>query len=341
MSNTIKGFVELNNKRVLFVTTKNLDYIRNTQEINLLQKATDELTVIGSGSMSYPIRLIKVWCALFFASFRKYDVVFVGFAPQLIIPIFGKRMRRSKCKIYEDFFVSLYDTMCCDRNKFRPDSLLGRWMHRIDERTLCAADRVICDTKAHGEFFVREFGVDEKLLSVLYLEANWEIYRIKGINREETVKRVLGSVDDKAPIVLFFGSVLPLQGADIVYEAMTKLVAVGGYTCIFVGPRKNLKSISFCNDIYHINWLKQEDLAALIEVSDLCLAGHFNADIDKAKRTIPGKAFIYEVMGKTMILGESPANREYFTEDQRHLFVPMSDADAIVDAVCKATKHRL
>lgn len=76
-------------------------------------------------------------------------------------------------------------------------------------------------------------------------------------------------------------------------------------------------------------------------MSDLCLAGHFNADIDKAKRTIPGKAFIYEVMGKTMILGESPANREYFTEDQRHLFVPMSDADAIVSAVCKAAELRL
>lgn len=42
-----------------------------------------------------------------------------------------------------------------------------------------------------------------------------------------------------------------------------------------------------------------------------------------------------------MILGDNVADREYFADDQRHLFVPMSDADAIVSAVCKATEHRL
>ncbi len=370
MTEVIADYDELNNKKVLYVTTKNLDYIRSTQQIRLLRNATNNLRVIGSESMLYPVRLIKVWCTLLFTSFKQFDVIFVGFAPQLMIPLFGKRMKRSGRKIYEDFFVSLFDTMCCDRRMFMPDSLIGKWMHRIDTLALSVADKVICDTKAHAEFFAHEFGVNDGLLNVLYVEANNEIYKIRGIDRRETIGRILhdhinenlhDSSDNKSrayangndeftdnvesisesKIILYFGSVLPLQGADIVYEAMTKLVAVGGYTCIFVGPRKNLKSISFCKDIYHINWLKQEDLAALIEVSDICLAGHFNADIDKAKRTIPGKAFIYEVMGKTMILGDSPANREYFAEDKRHLFVPMSDADAIVSAVCKAAELRL
>lgn len=335
----ITEYSELNNKSVLFVTTKNLDYIRSTQQISLLRNATKNIRVIGSKSMIYPVRVIKVWCALFFTSFKGYDVIFVGFAPQLMIPLFGKRMKRSGRNIYEDFFVSLYDTMCFDRRKFSPNSVIGKWMHRIDALALSAVDRVICDTKAHAEFFVQEFGANDEMLNVLYVEANREIYKIRGIDRRETLSRILGDhINERiteSKIVLYFGSVLPLQGADVVYEAMTRLAAVGGYTCVFVGPTKNLRGSFFCKDIYHINWLKQEDLAALIEVSDLCLAGHFNADIDKAKRTIPGKAFIYEVMGKTMILGDSPANREHFTEDQRHLFVPMSDADAIVSAVCR------
>ncbi len=335
LSNTVNDLSELNNKKVLYVTTKNLDYIRCTQEIRLLENATKDLSVIGTESMSYPVRLIKVWSALLFTSFKKYDVVFVGFAPQLMIPIFGRRMKRSGCKIYEDFFVSLYDTMCCDRRRFRPDSIVGKWMHRIDERTFLAADKVICDTKAHADYFAREFGTGEESLNVLYLEADNDIYRIHGLDRKETLKRIPGFDDYKKPVVLYFGSVNPHQGTEIVYEAMTKLTAVGGYTCIFVGPRKNLSVPHFCNEIYQIDWLKQEDLAALIEISDICLAGHFNADIGKAKRTIPGKAFIYEAMGKTMVLGDSPANREYFTEDSRHIFVPMSDADAIVDSIRK------
>ncbi len=345
MIEAIAGYDELNNEKVLYVTTKNLDYIRSTQQIRLLRNATKNIRVIGSKSMIYPVRLIKVWCTLLFTSFKQFDAIFVGFAPQLMIPLFGKRMKRSGRKIYEDFFVSLYDTMCFDRRKFRPNSAIGKWMNRIDALALSVADKVICDTKAHAEYFLREFGVNDGLLNVLYVEANKEIYKIRGIERKETLSRILSDhINERiteSKIVLYFGSVLPLQGADVVYEAMTKLTAVGGYTCVFVGPTKNLKSISFCKDIYHINWLKQEDLATLIEVSDLCLAGHFNADIDKAKRTIPGKAFIYEAMGKTMILGDSPANREYFAEDSKHLFVPMSDADAIVKAVCKATEHRL
>ena len=351
----IKGFDELNNRSVMFVTTKNLDYIRNSQEIRLLQSVTKDLHVIGSGSMSYPIRLIKVWCTLLFISFKQYDAVFVGFVPQLIMPLFGKRMKHLGCEIYEDFFVSLYDTMCCDRRKFRPDSVIGKWMHRIDARTLSLADKVICDTKAHTEYFAREFGTIEESLKesgmscngqndmyeVLYLEADREIYKVRRLDRAQTIKDLGLDSISKSKIVIYFGSILPLQGADVVYEAMTKLTAVGGYICVFVGSIKNLNSSLFCKDIYHIDWLKQLDLAALIEVADICLAGHFNADIDKAKRTIPGKAYIYEAMGKKMILGDNSANREFFIEDSRHIFVPMSDADAIVDAVCKATEHGL
>ena len=45
--------------------------------------------------------------------------------------------------------------------------------------------------------------------------------------------------------------------------------------------------------------------------------------MNKAKRTIPGKAYIYQAMGKKMILGDSPANRELFGENEKLLFVTM------------------
>ena len=71
-------------QKVLFITTKNLDYIRNSQEIALLEKHAASVTVIGSFSASYPARLLSVWLRLLFSSFRSYTVVFAGFSPQLI-----------------------------------------------------------------------------------------------------------------------------------------------------------------------------------------------------------------------------------------------------------------
>ena len=47
-------------ERVLFITTKNLDYLRNTQEINLLKKQGKEVLILGSYDRSYIKRLCYV-----------------------------------------------------------------------------------------------------------------------------------------------------------------------------------------------------------------------------------------------------------------------------------------
>ena len=60
-------------KKVLFITTKNLDYIRNTQEINIIKENSKEYKIIGSKEKSYPKRIVTVywnilkiliWCLL-------------------------------------------------------------------------------------------------------------------------------------------------------------------------------------------------------------------------------------------------------------------------------------
>jgi glycosyltransferase involved in cell wall biosynthesis len=146
-------------------------------------------------------------------------------------------------------------------------------------------------------------------------------------------------------IVLYFGSVLPLQGTDIVLEAMRRLVKTGKYICIFIGPvckgisleggKRRDEGYRDSDGILHIDWLPEQKLAELIDISDICLAGHFAADIDKAKRTIPGKAYIYKAMDKPMVLGDNEANRELFAESDRIAYAVMGDPGSIVEAVEK------
>ena len=320
----IKRFEDLSSilsgKRVLFITTKNTDYIRVTQEMELLESLADKVTVIGSPSMSYPKRLLAVYRRLLTQSLSDIDVVFVGFSPQLIMPLFLKKLKKRPVII--DFFISMYDTMVWDRKKFGPGGAVAKFLHRIDERTIKKADYVVCDTKAHGGYFAEEFGVPQDVMHVLYLHANTDIY----YPREKSIKSAVHRV-------LYFGSILNLQGVDVILEAAESFANDEDFEFEIIGPIPESMHPPQANNIHYIDWLSQQELADHIAEADLCLAGHFSKDIMKARRTIPGKAYIYEAMGKPMILGDGPANHELFTEDATHLYVPLGDPVALASRI--------
>ncbi len=329
----------VNGKNVLFITTKNLDYIRNTQEIRLIKEQASSCTVIGSPDKHYFFRLLAVFFSTLTVSAARFDTVFIGFAPQLILPLF--RYKFKKNYIIIDFFISMYDTLCHDRKKIKPGSAAGHFLHFIDRMTLSCADFVICDTNTHGRYFAEEFGVSPDKLYSLYLHADTSIYHPLPDCRPAHLK-------DKF-IVLYFGSVLPLQGTSVVLEAMTLLKENKNLFFYFIGPVKKQRMTGFnrhpyvdksrqalcpvSDNIAYIDWLPQEQLAQYIGQADLCLAGHFHAEIAKAKRTIPGKAYIYKAMEKPMILGDNPANRELFHQNADTVFVEMGSAKALADAI--------
>lgn len=315
----------INEKNVLFITTKRLDYIRNTQEIRLLQKHAARLSIVGADSKSYFFRLLRVYLQLFRTSVKDCDTVFIGFAPQLILPFFAWKLR-GRYRIV-DFFVSLYDTFCCDRRVFRPKGPAGRLLHLLDAYTLRHADAVVCDTKCHGDYFVREFQADPARLHLLYLEADPSIYRPMSVPKPAAAKG--------KHTVLFFGSMLPLQGYDLILDAFYTLRDRTDYFFYFIGPLgkayknkvKDMPNLCLCD------WLVQEELARHIAFSDLCIAGHFSAAAEKAARTIPGKAYIYRAMKKPMILGDTPANHELFHADKNTVFIPVGGSLAIANAI--------
>lgn len=318
----MKGFRDIRDKKILYIATKNSDYLRLTQEIRMLREQGNEVTEIVSSSKSYPKRLMYVYRRLLFTDISGYDMVFAGFAPQLVIPLFRRKLRKKPLVI--DFFISMYDTLCFDRKKFRPGSIPGRILRYIDKKTLAAADMAICDTKAHGRYFCGEFGCPDDKMKVLYLEADTSIY----YPRE--------TPEHKDFTVLYFGSVLPLQGVDVILKAIDLLKDEEGLRFIFVGPLGKDNVPAGENITEYISWLSQDELAEKIASADLCLAGHFSSSIMKAKRTIPGKAYIYHAMGKPMILGDGPANHELFREDGESVyFCKMGDPKALAELILK------
>ena len=306
------------NKKVLFITTKNIDYIRNSQEISCIKKSAQLVKVVGYEDKSYIIRLIKIYIKLLLMPLSKYDFIFVGFAPQLILPFWGFKFK-SKF-IVEDFFISMYDTMINDRKKFRKNSLFAKIFLWLDKITLKSADKIIVDTCAHGEYFVSKLGADKSKINVLYLKADKTIYYPRLSSKADEYNNKF--------VVLYFGSILPLQGVDIIMQCAESMESVSAVFFEIIGPinNKHMSKYRHLKNVKFVPWLSQESLSEKIAAADLCLAGHFNNMIEKASRTIPGKAYIYDSMKKPMILGDNSANRELFEEDNvNYYYVEMGN----------------
>lgn len=315
-------------KKILFVATTYLEYLRIQQELTLIEECADSVEVIVGRSKYYFIRLLFVYWRLLTISIRRFDVVFLGFSPQLILPLWHWKFNPKI--IIVDFFISLYDTLVFDRKKFNETSIIAKILLKIDKVTLSKADWIIADTNLHAEYFINELYTDKSKFLVLYLQADKKYYYPRTVQKSAEYK-------DKY-VVFYFATVLPLQGVDIVIDAISQFES-DKIHFIFVGPISDQqKEILFRQQqLSYYSWLPQDQLAELIAQSDLCVAGHFNDQIDKAKRTIPGKAYIFEAMNKKIILGDNQANRErYPVEYDNILYVKMGNASALTQTIIES-----
>jgi len=316
----------MENKKVLYVTTKNIDYIRNVQIIKMLKNKYKDVKVLYSKRKNYYLRIIEVNLKMILENKSKYDIIFVGFLPQLIFSFLYKKKNKEQIFII-DFIISLYNTLVFDRKKVKEDSLLAKFLKYIDVKISKKADVVVTDTKTQAKYFEKEFYIEKSKFKVIYLEANTEIYNEK-VN---TIKLP----DDNKFVVLWFGTILPLQGVDIIIKSAKILEKNNKIKFYIIGNLKNLKiEKNECKNIKFIPWTPDKMLAQYIKSADLCLAGHFSNATERANREIPGKAFVYRTMNKKMILGESEANKEKFKKDDKEIFyVERGNAEKLAEKI--------
>lgn len=312
-------------KRILFISTKNCDYIRNVQEIQMIKTCARNFEIIAFPQKSYPKRIIKVWFSVFKRLFllKKYDIIFIGFAPQLMALFFP--FLRKKYLII-DFFISVYDTYVDDRRLFASKGIPARLCHKLDSYVLKKSDLVIVDTYADKNYFSKEFNTESSEFEVMYIKPDVTIYN-PDLYPEEVKSDIF--------TVLYFGSILPLQGIEVILDTVELMRDYKDIRFIIIGPiNKQIADLKkYTNAMFH-EWMTQNELAAEISKADLCLAGHFNKNIGKADRTIAGKTYIYKAMNKPVILGNSQANHELFVEDSySNFYVDRGDPIALKNKI--------
>src|SRR5687768_7670799 len=162
---------------VLYAALREPSYVRNLVTLRALGNAGLDVVQCTSRRRSYPLRIIEVAARLMWAAAtRRFDVVVLGFLAQPLVPLVRLLTRKP---LVIDGFISVYDTLCFDRQKFKPRSPGGRVAHWFDRQAFRRADILVVDTLEHGDYFQREFGVSPSSLRVIPVGADDEVFHIR------------------------------------------------------------------------------------------------------------------------------------------------------------------
>ena len=310
--------------KVLFISGREATYTRNSVILKGLKANGVEIIECTDSSKSYLLRYPKVLLKFIFKKREDFDLIFIGFLGQPLVPIINKLSNKP---IVFDAFLSTYDTMCYDRKKLKPESVGGRFFYWLDKHSCELADIVLLDTNAHIDYFVNTFGLKRDKFQRVIVGADDSIFNPIKVDRDGTVFKVF-----------YYGTYLPLQGIEYIIKAAKKLEVYKDIKFKIVGKgmeyKKTMKLVQELgvNNIDFIDWIPYNKLPLEIAKADVCLGGHFS-NIDKAKRVISGKTYQFIAMKKPVIVGDNPANRELFEHRKNAMLVEMANADALADAI--------
>lgn len=306
---------------ILFACGREISYPRNSSVLRALHQF-GTVSVIAADHPNLLYRMIKTSLKILKAQLRDTNVFFVGFLGQPLV--FPARLRW-RGPIILDAFVSVYDTLCFDRQIIKSNSLLGRLAFYLDRLSCQLADVVILDTLSQAAFFEQTFGVSPSKIRIVYVGCDDDLFR------------PLEVPPSKKPIILFYGTFLPLHGVDVIIHAadlmrdeqvLFRIIGHGQeYNRIYdLAKSLNLTNVEF------IPWVPLEKLPEVINQATICLGGPFGRS-EKAKRVITGKTFQCLSTGKPTIVGDTPANRELFTHGENVWMCPVGDPKALAAAI--------
>ncbi|HZD55885.1 MAG TPA: glycosyltransferase [Anaerolineales bacterium] len=315
--------------RILCLIGREVSYPRNDVLLRALRRFGEVDVISGGGSGSLVGRSLRVSLqALPRLAARQFDLLFVGFYGHLLMLPSGIL---SQSPVLFDAFVSNYDTLCFDRDLFRPRSLPGRLAFWLDKTSARLADLILLDTPQHSNYFAELFDIPIQKLDFVPVGCNEDVFYPRKNGIQEGTK------------VLYYSTYMPLHGVDVVVRAAGLLRSEGHLRFKIIGNGQEYNSVRHLSDslgIQNITFAPSVSLDQLpleIAGADICLGGHFGAS-DKAGRVIPGKVYQILAMGRPLIAADTPANRDLLHQGDSAILCKPNDASALASAIL--TLHR-
>jgi glycosyltransferase involved in cell wall biosynthesis len=271
---------------------------------------------------------------------RRYPALVAAFArvaratEVMLVPEFRHkdvplaRLLAGRRPLIFDPLVSRYDTLVEDWRLHRPGSAQAVWNRRIDRVALSLADRVLCDTWAHGTLFESLGAARRKLRRVL-------------VGAEDAFFAVPPPPAAPPLRVVYIGGFLPLHGVPVLIEAAGLLEARAGrlpeYRIQLVG-----RGIEFEEARARAAQLALQrlDFTGVTDyrdgprvLADAHVALGAFGPSEKAGRVIPHKVYQALAAGRAVVSGDGAGLREVLNPGEHLLAVPRGDAPALAGAL--------
>lgn len=240
------------------------------------------------------------------------DIIFVPEFCQKDMPLARLLGFLSSKKVIFDPLAARYETKVVDWRRIPSDSPAAWWNRQIDLAAFAAADLILADTAAHKAYYCDAYGVKPEKIEVLPLGYDDDLFPPSADSGSVVSEGRRGRFR-----VLFFGSFLPLHGAEVIVAA-AKIVAVRDPSIEFrmVGSGQTLERTRAAavglKNIEFRRWLMPEELRRAVDEADVCL-GIFGRT-EKARRVVPHKIFQSMGLGKAVVTARTPAAGEIFRD---------------------------
>jgi len=275
---------------------------------------------------------LSVGLRLLFEKRSTFDLAVIGFPGHLLVPwvrLWTRPHRRPP--ILFDPFVSAYDTFCLDRRWFRPRSIPGRIAYALDLWSGRWADRLLADTYAHRDFFVRTFALPPAKIDVAYVGCDETLFAPRPEQPAPAGDKQTFNVFTYTSFLRLHGVEKMLHAAKYLKDRQNIVFTIAGAGSRLGDMQKLARDLDLCN-VQFPGWVPFDQLPDRIAGADLCLGGHFS-DVPKAARVISTKTFQFIAMRKPTIVGDNAATREVFIPGQHVWAVPMGSAEALAEAI--------
>jgi glycosyltransferase involved in cell wall biosynthesis len=207
--------------------------------------------------------------------------------------------------------------------------LIARSIRIVDALALRLANTVLVDTAENGTYLTTMFGVNPKRIFVVPVGADQELF-----------KHDVEEFSDPAPpgiAVLFYGTMIPLQGVDTIIRAAKLLESDAGTRIEIIGDGQTLSStraLAQALDVKNVTFTPAvpfSELPCRIRRADIVL-GIFG-ETAKAIRVVPNKVYQAIAMGAAVVTRDSSAAGAVLTDGVSALLVPPADPMALSAAI--------
>jgi glycosyltransferase involved in cell wall biosynthesis len=250
------------------------------------------------------------------------DLYLVSYPGWFDLPVVRLVASIKRRPVVFDPFISLYDTMISDRQLHSGKSMSARLARTMDRWSLRMADLVVADTVPQLELYENLAHGLRNEGAVLPVGADDHIF----LPRQE--------VAVEPATVLFYGTLVPLQGVATIVETAA-LMAPDDVHTVIIGDGQDRPAMEAAIErsgapVEHHGLMPLEELPGYVARATVCL-GIFG-DSEKAGRVVPHKLYECLAMGRPVVTRDGPAIRSLFDEGEV-VMIPSGDPGALADAI--------